>query len=401
MMSRGRLIFIFLSLATVSLIVGSSILASTAGHQGDEGEDSLYKYLSLFTEVLGLVDRAYVDETQIESLMAGAFEGAVDALDPFSVYVPSDQVEGYEAVLAVGDRRSGLTVLKEHGVAYAMAVEKGSPAEHAGIERGDVISEIGGQTTRELPLYRIQALLAGPVGTRVEVECIHTGIQKNLSFVLADFPRPGVELEERRGVPVLRIGAFDPTTPNDVRVSLAALMDDSTLPRFNDKGRLLVDLRSLAGGSEEAAYQVAALFASGDLGALTARGDVVRTFTVDSEPVWRGRVVVLIDRGTQGPAEVLAKVLQQSIDATLVGTYSFGHSGRLSPVRLSNGGRLLITDAFYTGPDREPIRDAIEPDVIVRPEFSFSDEEKPEDAIFDKGIDVLLGQEEGAAKRAA
>jgi carboxyl-terminal processing protease len=401
MMSRGRLIFISLSLATVSLVVGSSILASTAGRQGDDGEDSLYKYLALFTEVVGLVDRAYVDQTEIEKLMAGAFEGTVDALDPFSVYVPPDQVDAYEAARAVGGRRSGLTVLKERGVAFAMAVEKGSPAELAGIERGDLIARLQGQSTRELPLFRIHSLLAGPVGTRIEVECIHTGMKKDLSFALADFPRPGVELEERRGVPVLRIGAFQAATPDDVRSSLQVLLDDSTLPRFSDKGRLLLDLRSLAGGSEEAAYQVAALFASGELGALATREDVVRTFAVDSEPVWRGRVVALIDRGTQGPAEVLAKVLQQTIDATLVGTYSFGHSGRLSPVRLSTGGRLLITDAFYTGPDREPIRDAIEPDVVVRPEFSLSEEEKSEDEVFDRGVDVLLGKEEVEEKRAA
>ena len=58
-------------------------------------------------------------------------------------------------------------------------------------------------------------------------------------------------------------------------------------------------------------------------------------------------------------------------------------------------------DAFYTGPDREPIREALEPDVIVRPEFSLTEEEAREDAVLDKGLDVLLGEEEVEKKRAA
>lgn len=402
MLSRGRLLFILLSLLLVSLVVAGTILASTAGRQADDGEDSLYKYLALFSEVLGLVDRAYVDETDVEKLMAGAFEGTIDALDPFSFYVPSDQVERFEAARAIGPRRSGLLVLKERGVAYAMAVEKGSPAERAGMERGDVIATIQDRSTRNMPLFEIQSLLAGPVGAKVKIEYIRGGNHGDLELELEDYPRPGVELTSKEGLPVLRITAFDDTTPNDVAVSLEAVLDDATLPRFATKDRLLVDLRSLAGGSEDAAYRVAGLFTSGELGALKARDDVVETFSADAEPKWQGQMVLLIDRGTQGAAEVLAKVLQQSIGATLVGTYSFGHSGRLHPVRLSNGGRLLITDAFYTGPDREPIRSGIEPDVLVRPDFSFSDEEsEDEDEILQTGLDVLLGKEEVEKKRAA
>lgn len=401
MLSRGRLVFISLSLATVFMVVGGSILASTAGRQGDDGEDSLYKYLALFTEVLGLVDRAYVDETEIEKLMAGAFEGAADALDPFSIYVPSAEVERYDAARTVGARRSGLTVLKERGVAYAMAVEKGSPADRAGIERGDVISTLEGRSTRETPLYEIQTLLAGPAATKIKMECLHQGIQNDVELELEDYPRPGVELTSSESVPVLTIGAFDDSTPADVAGSLEALLDDSVLPRFDVKDRLLLDLRSLAGGSVESAYQVAALFTQGELGVLKSRDEIVETFTDASEPEWRGQVVVLVDRGTQGPAELLATVLQQSVEATLVGSYSFGHCGRLRPVRLSNGGRLLITDAFYTGPDREPIRSAIEPDVMVRPDFTISDEEDDSDPAFEKGLDILLGKEEVEKKRAA
>lgn len=402
MLSRGRLIFITVSLATVFLVVSGSILASTAGREGDNGEDSLYKYLALFTEVLGLVDNAYVDETEVERLMAGAFEGTADALDPFSIYVPSGEVERYEKARTIGARRSGLLVLKERGVAYAMSVEKGSPAERAGIERGDVISTVAGESTREMPLFEVQSIFAGPAGTKIEVELIQQGISKNIELVLEDFPRPGVEITQKDGVPVLSIGAFDDDTPADVAASLDALADDSVLPRFEIKDKLLIDLRSLAGGSVDAAYQVAGLFTPGELGALTSRGEVVRTYSGPADPKWQGEIVVLIDRGTQGPAEVLASILRQANEAKLVGTFSFGHSGRLSPVRLSNGGRLLLTDAFYTGPDHGALSSALEPDVLVPPALGLTDDEGAEtDPTLERGLAVLLGQEEVEAKRAA
>lgn len=402
MLSRGRLVFISLSLSTVFLVVSGSILASTAGRQGDDGEDSLYKYLSLFTEVLGLVDRAYVDETEVEKLMAGAFEGTADALDPFSIYVPSTEVERYEDARTVGSRRSGLTVLKERGVAYAMAVEKGSPADRAGIERGDVIAMLQGRSTRETPLYEIQTLLAGPAATKIKMECLHQGISSDVELELEDYPRPGVDLTTKETLPVMTISAFDESTPADVAGSLDALLDDSVLPRFEVKDKMVMDLRSIAGGGVESAYRVAALFTSGELGVLKARDEIVQTFADDSEPKWRGDLVILIDRGTQGPAEVLAKVLRQTVHATIVGTFSFGHCGRLNPVRLSNGGRLILTDAFYTGPDQEPIRSAIEPDVMVRPGFGVEDEEEDDsDPALEKGLDILLGKEEVDKKRAA
>ena len=149
-MSRSRLVFICISLTVVLFVAGTTMLAAK-NRQQDDGADSFYKYLAVFTEVFSLVNRAYVDELDTGELMAGAFEGTIDALDPFSLYIPADHVESYQATIEVGRRRSGILVLKERGVAYAVAVEEGSPAAEAEIEGGHVLSSIQGRRTRPVP----------------------------------------------------------------------------------------------------------------------------------------------------------------------------------------------------------------------------------------------------------
>lgn len=395
-MNSSRLLFIVLSLTTVLLIVGGPMLSAGAVGEADDGEDSLYKYLSVFTEVLGLVKRAYVDEAEIDQLMNGAVDGAVDALDPFSLYIPPARVDAYLAQREVGMQRSGLMILKERGVAYVVSVVDGSPAAAADLERGDVISELQGRPTRNMPLLEIQAFLAGPIGTEIELERIRLGQEETVRFKLAEFTPPGITFESRDGIPVLRVGSFHSGLAEDARTVLESV---SEIDDLKVRDRLLIDLRSIAGGDEASAYQMASLFTSGRLGELRARSDQLESYSFETEPLWSGdRLVVLIDRGTQGAAEILASVLHQNVGATLVGERSFGHSGRQNLVELSTGGRLQITDAFFTGPDGEPIDEGLTPDVVVR---AFVGEDEEGDPVFDRAVEVLLADEEPELEKAA
>ncbi len=399
MLTRGRLFFVTLSLATVLLVASGRMLADQ-NRRSDDGHDSLYKYLAVFTEVLSLIDRAYVDELDEETLIAGALEGTIDALDPFSLYIPADRVESFEETRSAGPRLSGLVVLKERGVAYAAAVEEGSPAAQAGIERGHILSMIQGRRTRQMPLYEIQAILAGPAGTEIEIERLDEGQKEVVRFELGDYPRPETELTEHRGAGVLRLGSFDAGVVEEVAASLEKIRDSSAeLPGLAERERLVLDLRGVAGGSPEAAYRVAGLFATGELGALQERDREVEAFNGGLSPRWQGRLVILVDRGTQGPAEVLATVLRQAVAASLVGDRSFGHCGRLGLYELEDGARLQITDAFYTGPDREPINHSLQPDLWVRPSFvDDSDEER--DEILERGLDHLFEEQEAVGQAA-
>jgi len=406
-MTRNRIFFFLLSLAILLPLLAGTILAAT-GHE-NQGGDSLYKYLTVFTDILTRVRDNYVERPDMAELVAGSLDGATDALDPFSLYIPAQAAAPYFAAREIGDRHSGLMMLKDNGVMYVVGVQPGSPAEKAGVALGDIAAEIGGESTRLMPLYRAQEILAGKPGTQVDLHIIRLGDWIDLSLVLGTFEAPAPEFEQQRGVGVLSIPSFDAGTVAAVRQHLAAATAAG-------QSRLIVDVRGTAGGDPAVAYGVAALFARGELGTLRRRGNTVETFSGREAPAWEGRLVVLTDRGSLGPAEILATVLRQKAAAELVGERTFGHAGRQAVAELSTGGRLLYTDAFYAGPDGEVLTESLLPDLRVsrfevdgqvdgpvdgQGESKKEGEATKEDIILKKGIDWLLGEEEVSLDKAA
>jgi carboxyl-terminal processing protease len=394
-MSRSRIFFLLLSALLVFPLLAATLVRAADTSQTPE-DDSLYKYLSVFSETLGLVRQAYVDQPDMDTLMAGALDGTTDALDPFSLYVPASQVSGFLQAQAVGKRYSGLTLLKERGIAYVVAVEKGSPADVAGVKPGDIVSKVNTRSTRTMPLWEIQELLAEKPGTKIAMELIRVGEPQQISFDLKAFDPPPVSLEDVEGVPMLRVPTFDEKTAADVRAALT-----KTPGRVKDK--LLIDLRGVSSGQSEAAYAAAKLFTSGDLGALKKRSEELQAFRAEDKPVWQGKMVILVDRGTLGAAEVFATVLRQKEKAELVGERTFGHAGRQGAAELSSGGRLLFTEAFYTGPDKKPLNEALKPDLLVDERSrTYLEKDTPlGELILRRGVRRLLGQETEAEAKAA
>jgi carboxyl-terminal processing protease len=394
-MSRSRIVFFLVSSMLVLPMLADTLLRA-ADRAEKPDEDSFYKYLSVFTEVLGLVRQAYVDAPDMDVLMSGALDGTTDALDPFSLYVPPDQVETYLAARAVSRRQSGLILLKEHGIVYVVATEKGSPAEVAGVKAGDIVAKVGERSTRTMPLWEMQEALAARSGTKVTLELIRLGEAVPTSFELKAFDPPPVSLTEVEGVPMLRIPSFEKETASQVKAALEGAGDKT-------RQGLLIDLRGVSSGEPEMAYQTAELFANGDLGVLLRREKELETFRGDAKPVWQGRIVVLVDRSTLGAGEVLASILRQKVKAELVGERTFGHAGRLGTAELSNGGRLLFTEAFFTGPDKAPLKDALKPDLLVDERSrTYLEKDVPmSELILRRGIHRLLGDETETAQKAA
>ncbi len=378
--------------------------------------DSYLKYLKVFSEVLGLIRDTYVDEPNTDALMAGALEGVTDAMDPFTVYVPGPAVPGYVKALAAGKSLSGLALLKERGATLVMAVEKGSPADAAGLKVGDLVAKLDGTSTRTMPIWEMQEQLAGAPGTKIALELIRLGAPVQASFELKPFTPPAVSLSavadqpngpaapaaspapsaSSAGAEMLRIPSFTAETAAQVRGALGARGTAGN-------GRLLIDLRGVSSGQPEEAYEVAKAFAAGELGSMMRRQQQVRGFESSDTPVWRGRLVVLVDRGTAGAAEVFASVLRQRAGAELVGERTLGYAGHQSTADLSTGSRLFFTDAFYTGPDKKPINESLKPDLLVSERNrTFLEKDVPMgELILRRGVHHLLQEPAEAAKKAA
>src|SRR5690349_19344531 len=271
-MSRSRVIFFLLSAVLVFPILAGTLLL--AADRQEPEEDSLYKYLAIFSEVLGMIRQAHVDEPDMKALMAGALDGTTDALDPFSLYIPAEQVAGYLDARAVGRRHTGMALLKESGVAYVVTVEKGSPAGLAGVQPGDLISKVDGRSTRLMPLWEIQEIMAGKPGTKVDLD-------------LQPFDPPAPSLESLDRAVMLRIPNFDGETAAQVR---ELLKRPEVAGGKGADGRLLVDLRGVSVGEASGAYATAGLFASGDLGALVRRTKELEAFSGQLAPSWKGKM---------------------------------------------------------------------------------------------------------------
>jgi carboxyl-terminal processing protease len=383
--SRNRLLFLLLSLALVAPVLSSTVLSASASEQVEE--DSLYKYLSVFTEVLRLVRSVYVEETDLPTLMAGALDGATDALDPFSVYVPAPRVEDYRRAKALGRSHSGMVVLKERGVAYVVSVDEGSPAEAAGITGDSILSKIEGLSTRSMPLWQILGYLTAAPGTELELEVIRRGTPTDVTLELATYELPVVRVEQRPEVTILTIPEIAERTLPAIEQAL----------REAPEGPLLLDLRGASDGDSEFAYRLAGRFAAGELGRLVRGEEALERFSSQEPPLFEGDLAVLVNRGSQGAAEILTTVLEQSVAATVIGEPTFGHAGRSELIRLGSGAFLDVTDAFYTGPDGEPIIEALEPELeaaesrFAVPGSEEGEEETDEvDEILERALELFL-----------
>jgi carboxyl-terminal processing protease len=396
-MNRSRFLFFLASIALLVPII-SGTLAGAVSADGEDAEDSLFRHLSVFSEVLSLVRRTYVDETSLDQLFAGAMDGSTDALDPLATYIPAEATDQFRETLRVGSSHSGMHLIRERGIAYVLSATPGGPAAAAGLRTGDILSKLDGESTRLMPLWRILGRFAEPPGTELAMEILRRGQVHQLRVTLGDFAPPAPVLETRNDVPVLRLGAIEPEAVEGV----AALLDQArTGAQEEVPDRLIVDLRGVSEGQAEAAYALGDLFVDGELGTLRSRDRVLSSFAGTEGNTWQkgGRLVVLTDRGTQGASEILAAILVQGADAELVGERTFGHAGRHRLVSLSTGAQVYLTDAYYTGPSGELLDTALEPQVQVSQGRGTSSDDgatPATDPILDRALDLLDGPRGGA-----
>ena len=379
-MINNRVRFLIISLTAGVLLLASSLVA-LADRNSEPEADSLYKYLSVFTEVLGLVRQTYVEETDIDKLMAGAFEGTADALDAFSVYIPPEQVEKFQTVTRSETVETGLFLVRDRGWVYVTAVADGSTAELAGIQSGDLLSRIDGESTRELDVWEIEAQFAAKAGREIGLEMLRQGETIEMTLPVERTATPSVTVTEQDAVHILRIARISDETTQAIKDVIAT----------NEPTSLLIDLRGVSGGSPKVAFEIAGLFASGPLGSLQTQGKTEDEFVNDDRPLWVGELAVLADRGTLGAAELLLSVLQQSAGAQFVGESTYGWAGRSDLVSLSTGGLLVITGAFYAGPDGEILDSSLSPDVAVTiRERTLSEKDLTlDELILRRGIELL------------
>ena len=310
-MTRNRALAV---VASAALLLTLFVVLPSIGAEEREKEkrEGLYRPLGLFTEVLSLVRGNYVEPVNSKQLMAGAFSGMTEAMDPFSEYIPPEKMAAftaYQVAKAKDAPELGIVLAKRFGYPVVIATIAGSPASAAGVVSDDLIEKIDGQSARGLALWEVEARLSGKPGTRVRLLVVRDGKprRRTIDIVSASWTPEPPAAARVAGEMVIRVPSFAPGTAREIKALLAPL--DRTKP-------LALDLRSNAWGTFEEAARAAALFVpAGPLGELTGKKIESRAFGAEpGERVHDSRLVFLVDSGTAGPAEFFAAAVQEVLN---------------------------------------------------------------------------------------
>ena len=395
MMTKKRIFFLSLSVALMVTLLAGALFGQSAQ------KANVYRYLSIFHEVFDLVRSNYVDGVSNETLMDGAFSGVTDAIDEFSYYVPPAQMNAYKGFTDVEDNNVGAIVTKRFGYAYVIAPVAGSPAEKAGIERGDFIEAIDGASTQKMAVWQVRAALQK--NRPVKVQVLRGGDTKRTTVTIEpkSFHPVAATTDTISGVAYVKIPYFEEGSAAQFR---AALED----ARKRNIRKLIVDLRGNAGGSVEEAITAADdLLTSGLITSLEGRKVEAKRWQANRETAYDGEIHVLTDISTASGAEVFAAAIRGNNRGKVVGITTYGKAIVQKFITLPSGGGVQMTVARYTTPDLKAINDTgIKPDVVVDLSSQAIDDaegaskEQEEDLILDKALE-LYGVKKAAEKKAA
>lgn len=349
---------VLVALATMTMLAADTLAADA----------KTYSQLNLFGDAYDRVRRAYVEKVPDETLVRSAINGLLAALDPESMFLTP---EAYKDLIANKVRPYdglGLELTLSEGVARVIAPIDGGPAELAGLRTDDLIVDINGTPVYGLTLAETVEMLQGQPGTKVDIVAVRQGQDPfRLSLTRVAIPEPAVTWRTRGGEGYVRVPYFTPNVTAQVTKAVQELN-----AKLGDKFEgIILDLRGTPGGSAEAAIQLAdAFLGDGTIVSVKGRaeGDS-KTFTATPGDILNGKpMVIVINGGTAGPAEIFAGALKDRTRAIVLGTTTFKKGAAQSLVQMGDLGYVQLTTGFYLTPKGTSIQQVgIEPETVVEP----------------------------------
>ena len=355
-------------------LVGALALVPVTASSFAAADTTNYQELEKFMSVYERVKANYVDPVDDKTLIKGAIDGMLAALDPHSSYVEANDFDQLKATTDGNYGGLGLTVSMEDGVVKVIAPTEDTPAWRAGIKSGDYITHINGEFLNNLSLDEAVAKMKGDPGTTVKLTIIRPGRDKPLDFSVT---RERIELhpvkwEIKEGVGYININTF---SGNVAEQTKAALIGIDKATSGHPLG-YVIDLRSNPGGLLDQAVDVADDFLdSGEI--VSQRGrtkdDIERYYARPGDMAHGLPVVVLTDAGTASASEIVAGALQDHRRALIMGEKSFGKGSVQTVVQTGPEAALRLTTArYYTPSGRSVQAGGIDPDIPV-PQLSDPD----------------------------
>lgn len=359
--------------------------------------DGAYQQMGVYEEVLHKIQTDYVTEPNIQKVTVGALHGLLESLDADSSYLTQSEYATYLAHQHEGVAQVGMDVSKRYGYGSVITVMPGSPADKEHIEDGDLIEAIGGQSTREMSVAMIRLLLEGKPGTTVSFDLVRprkaAPDQITLTRTVLVPPAMGEQQYENSSILYLKPVVLSRERVDEIIARLHAMAK-------NGNKKVLLDLRDVADGDPQQGIRLAnAFLQSGTIAMLTGQTVPTESFKADaSKFVTAAPLVVLVNHGTAGAAELVAGAILDNKRGDVVGDRTFGEGAQEKTFTLPDGSALLLTVAKYETPSGKKIEDvAVTPNVPVSPspEELFDEEEnaapqqaQPDDQL-NKALEIL------------
>ena len=326
--------------------------------------DGAYRQLSVYSEVLSRIRLEYVEEPNIAGVTDGALHGLLESLDANSSYLSAEEYKHYKTTKSGGKADIGATVSKRFGYAAVVAVIPGGPAEKAGIDNQDIIESIEGKSTHDISLAEIHSLLTGDVGSTVTVAVVRPRRAEPQKIVITRDIVAIPPVNEKMladNVGYIQVDAFPEGKTQEIADKIREL------PRQVAK-KLVLDLRNAASGVEAEGVATANLFLDhGTITYLQGQKFPREAFNADaSKDITKLPVVVLVNRGTAGPAEIVAAAILENARGDVVGDKTFGDGSVQKLIEMPDNSALILSIAKYYSPSGKAIQDvAVTPNVLV------------------------------------
>ncbi len=339
-------------------IVGGFVNVRASSNEG------AYRQLSVYSEVLSRIRLEYVEEPNIAGVTDGALHGLLESLDANSSYLSAEEYKHYKAMKNGGKANIGADISKRSGYATVVAVIPGGPADKAGIENFDYIESIEGKSTHEMSLAEIRSLLSGEVGSTVNLAVVRPRRPEPQKIVvtrdIVAIP-PVSEKMLADNVGYIQVDAFPEGKSQEVAARIADLQKQGAK-------KLVLDLRNTAGGVEAEGVATANLFLDhGTITYLQGQKYPREAFHADpAKDITKLPVVVLVNRSTAGPAEIVASAILENARGDVVGDKTFGDGSVQKLIEMPDSSALILSVAKYYSPSGKAIQDvSVTPNVLV------------------------------------
>lgn len=373
--------------AFTGTIAGALLTTQIAGPllaQEQAKAPSVYEQLDLFGNIFERIRAEYVEDVDDGELIEAAINGMLTSLDPHSSYLSPKDASDMRVQTRGEFGGLGIEVTQEEGFVKVVSPIDDTPASEAGVEAGDFITHVDGESILGLNLDEAVELMRGPVGSEIVITVVREGEDEPFDLTLV---RDTIKLTAVRGrvegdTVVLRITTFNDQTYPNLESELREAVEE--LGGMDKVNGMVLDLRNNPGGLLTQAIMVSDGFLD--------KGEIVSTrgrnpqdgdrYNASKGDLAEGKpLVVLINGGSASASEIVAGALQDHRRAVVVGTKSFGKGSVQTVMPLPGNGAMRLTTARYYTPSGRSIQAlGVSPDIIVeQPRRPVGEEDVTED----------------------